>query len=351
MDTDLSKLEASKAGEGERSTYRKGNSSGPGSNQRQVRPQRSFEVDRSRRRSQSSTRSATEQRDTRHGNGHMHGYAYGTQLPPIPASPYATEDSSPPSPDSKRASRAALANIGAKRSSPNGKEKEKDERNRGKERETVQSNGEVTPPRNQRKSSTFVPYRSPPPQSLDAAAELLAHYPNGQGAQSPSDNALARRRAGSPATTASTPSSPTEAHLSFMPQASSSPARGQDGLGEGLGRPSFSLSISVEKGPISLPGLASPGGKFGSLGFGKGKEKDHGLSALQGFGVPQLPRRSMSSPPEQVIDKLPIPPVMGRRNTSGIQPGSIRTQNISTPILDAGESSCSVDQSDDLTIS
>lgn len=342
IDADLSKIGAAgntaKATEGERPSYRRAKSSAPGLNsQHQLRSQRSLEADRLRRRSQSSTRSGMgEQRDARH----VHGYAYGTQLPPIPASPYATESSSPPSPDSKRASRSPLSNGGAKRDSPIGKQKTDEEgsksQERGKEKDGLQMNGgEVTPPRNRSKSSSFVPYRSPQPQSLDAAAELLAHYPNGQGAQPPSTAPAARKQATSSTTPASAPSSPSDPNMSFSPQASSSPARGKDNSSGSDERPSFSMSISVDKGPISLPGLTSPhGNKFGSLGFSKGKEKANGLSALSGFGVPQLPRRSLSSPPEHVAQISLPAPSMGRRSTNGVHPVLIRTQDIGAPVLD-----------------
>lgn len=330
-------MNTAKVTEGERLSYSRAKSLGPGVNsQHQLRSQRSLEADRLRRRSQSSTRSGMgEQRDVRH----VHGYAYGTQLPPIPASPYATESSSPPSPDSKRASRSPLSNGVAKQSSPVGKQKADDKRSksqeRGKENDGLQNGGEVTPPRNRSKSSSFVPYRSPQPQSLDAAAELLAHYPNGQGAQPPSTAPAARKQATSPTTTASAPSSPSDPNISFSPQASSSPARGKDNSSGSDERPSFSMSISVDKGPISLPGQTSPhGNKFGSLGFSKGKDKANGLSALSGFGVPQLPRRSLSSPPEQVA-QIPLQaPSMGRRSTNGVHPVLIRTQDIGAPVLD-----------------
>ena len=96
LDIVVSKLDASKASGAERPPDRRANSSGSGSNQHQLRSQHSFEVDKSRRRSQSSTGSGSELRDMRHGHGVMHGYAYESQVPPIPALPYTTEDSSAP---------------------------------------------------------------------------------------------------------------------------------------------------------------------------------------------------------------------------------------------------------------
>ncbi|KAG6378343.1 hypothetical protein JVT61DRAFT_14068 [Boletus reticuloceps] len=88
-----------------------------------------------------------------------------TNLPPIPASPYASEPSTP------AASRKSMS-----LSSANGKSSPKEE----KQRQNSGNNGAVTDTedgllsRSRSKSSSYVPYRSPVPQSLNAAVEMLS---------------------------------------------------------------------------------------------------------------------------------------------------------------------------------
>ena len=99
-------------------------------------------------------------------NGSTRGWPNGlhTNLPPIPASPYASEPSTP-------ASRKSIS-----LSSANGKSSPKEEKQRNKSG----SNGAMTdtedgsPSRSRSKSSSYVPYRSPAPQSLNAAVEMLS---------------------------------------------------------------------------------------------------------------------------------------------------------------------------------
>ncbi|KAG2128032.1 uncharacterized protein EDB93DRAFT_1185435 [Suillus bovinus] len=96
--------------------------------------------------------------------GTPRGWTNGHHLPPIPASPYATEPSTPSSRKSLSTPPAKVASNGSARSSHH---KEKDKR--------LTSNIEDTSPsRSRAKSSSYVPHRSPIPQSLNAAVEMLS---------------------------------------------------------------------------------------------------------------------------------------------------------------------------------
>lgn len=99
-------------------------------------------------------------------NGTTRGWSNGlhTNLPPIPASPYTSEPSTP-------ASRKSISF-----SSANGKSSPKEE----KQRNNGGNNGAMTDTedgllsRSRSKSSSYVPHRSPAPQSLNAAVEMLS---------------------------------------------------------------------------------------------------------------------------------------------------------------------------------
>ncbi|KAG0704734.1 hypothetical protein DFH29DRAFT_1036948 [Suillus ampliporus] len=93
------------------------------------------------------------------------GWSNGHHLPPIPASPYATEPSTPNSRKSLSTPPANIATNGSTRSSSRHKEKEK--------RPTSDTEGN-SPSRSRTKSSSYVPHRSPVPQSLNAAVEMLS---------------------------------------------------------------------------------------------------------------------------------------------------------------------------------
>ena len=94
----------------------------------------------------------------------------GHHLPPIPGSPYATETSTPASRKSFSTPPASLAANGSPRPSSRHKEKEK-----GKEKRTASTDIEDnSPSRSRAKSSSYVPRRSPVPQSLNAAVEMLS---------------------------------------------------------------------------------------------------------------------------------------------------------------------------------
>lgn len=98
-------------------------------------------------------------------NGSARSWSNGlhTNLPPIPASPYTSEPSTP-------ASRKAPL-LG----SPNGKSTPKDE----KQQRNGGSSGAMTDTedslsRSRSKSGSYVPYKSPAPQSLNAAVEMFS---------------------------------------------------------------------------------------------------------------------------------------------------------------------------------
>lgn len=99
-------------------------------------------------------------------NGSTRGWPNGlhTHLPPIPASPYASEPSTP-------ASRKSIS-----LSSANGKSSPKEEKQRHNSASNgaMSDTGDGSPSRSRSKSSSHVPYRSPVPQSLNAAVEMLS---------------------------------------------------------------------------------------------------------------------------------------------------------------------------------
>ncbi|KAG9316206.1 hypothetical protein JVU11DRAFT_2232 [Chiua virens] len=87
-----------------------------------------------------------------------------TNLPPIPASPYASEPSTPASHKS-----ISLSSANGK-SSP----KEEKQRHKGVSNGTMTDSEDGSPSRSRSKSSSYIPYRSPAPQSLNAAVEMLS---------------------------------------------------------------------------------------------------------------------------------------------------------------------------------
>ena len=87
------------------------------------------------------------------------GWANGHHLPPIPASPYPTEPSTPTSRKSATPSPASGKLSTKERSVINGAA-------------TDTEDGSLS--RSRSKSSSYIPYRSPVPQSLNAAMEMLS---------------------------------------------------------------------------------------------------------------------------------------------------------------------------------
>ncbi|KIJ19117.1 hypothetical protein PAXINDRAFT_8468 [Paxillus involutus ATCC 200175] len=98
-------------------------------------------------------------RGSRSNGHHTH-----TQLPPIPASPFASEHSTP-------ASRKSMSPVPSNGKS-SVKEKEKQRLNTSSGAMTDTEDGSFS--RSRAKSSSYVPYRSPVPQSLNAAVEMLS---------------------------------------------------------------------------------------------------------------------------------------------------------------------------------
>ncbi|KAG1812552.1 uncharacterized protein BJ212DRAFT_1569642 [Suillus subaureus] len=98
-----------------------------------------------------------------HADSH-HGWSNGHHLPPIPASPYTTEPSTPSSRKSLSTPPAKVAASGSTRSS----------RHKEKDRRPVSDIDDTSPSRSRAKSSSYVPHRSPIPQSLNAAVEMLS---------------------------------------------------------------------------------------------------------------------------------------------------------------------------------
>ncbi|KIK39188.1 hypothetical protein CY34DRAFT_808572 [Suillus luteus UH-Slu-Lm8-n1] len=92
------------------------------------------------------------------------GWTNGHHLPPIPASPYASEPSTPSSRKSLSTPPAKVAANGSARSS----------RHKEKDKHLASDNDDTSPSRSRAKSSSYVPHRSPIPQSLNAAVEMLS---------------------------------------------------------------------------------------------------------------------------------------------------------------------------------
>lgn len=86
-------------------------------------------------------------------------------LPPIPGSPQGTDTSSPGTPNSCK---STFSNLG------NGKPSRKQSSDRSPANENTNGDKPTTPPRNRSKSSSNVPRKSPPVQSLSAAVEMFS---------------------------------------------------------------------------------------------------------------------------------------------------------------------------------
>jgi hypothetical protein len=254
-----------------------------------------------------------------------------SNLPPIPASPYATEGSSPPSPSNRVPPKPLTKEYS----------KESISRAKGKQRELVFTDEDdalvlahpqpqdTTIPRARSKSASGAPYHAPIPQSLDAAAELLAHYPR-SGPDSPTvergdafantngaTSAMAPQRKFS-ASSAYSQTTGTDMQsllvssngvtasprVFFSPQETSSPPRVT----------SPSLSLSIERGPP--PSVPAQG-------------QSHGASV----GANLLRKRSKSRERAPPSPRRPVPPTP--QGTTA--PPLITTKDIGEPRLDAGE--------------
>lgn len=99
------------------------------------------------------------------------GWSNGHHLPPIPASPYTTEASTPSSRKSLSTPPANVAANGSPVPRPSSRHKEKEKERRLNASTDIEDN---SPSRSRAKSSSYVPHRSPVPQSLNAAVEMLS---------------------------------------------------------------------------------------------------------------------------------------------------------------------------------
>ncbi|CAL1708316.1 unnamed protein product [Somion occarium] len=102
-------------------------------------------------------------------------YQRGHPLSPIPGSPYATDTSPPPSPSTEQKKRL---NGGTPRPPSSEKDKDSEHSRAGTPKRNgntrSSSDSPILPRSRSSKSATFVPYRSPQPQSLVAALEMIA---------------------------------------------------------------------------------------------------------------------------------------------------------------------------------
>ncbi|KAI5118195.1 hypothetical protein M0805_005549 [Coniferiporia weirii] len=286
---------------------------------------------------QTPKRSTSTDQYRQHHNHHHHHHHHsgpgfgGTQLPPIPASPYQTEESTPPSPKSKHSARAnanananASANVNAKQREKGG-ESGKEGGGKGKERERSRERPSATESisRARSKSASLMSHRMPQPQSLNAAAERIAHESTPPRQQHDGHGQVAPPTPISP----TWPASEGVSNIStFAPQAISSPAR------------PHALTISVETpatnprgahllSPVPTPTSSSPATFFSSLSLSKGK----GVEKAYGTGAGASPASDAQR------NQIPVPqaPAMPRRSIGSMYPGSIRTQDIGLPTLNA----------------
>ena len=124
-------------------------------------------------------------------SGHGLGHGLNVQLPPIPGSPYGTEVGTPPgTPKSRKSTSSNIVN-GQSSYKPSGSPNGRTNGTTTPSPPRATTNGEnvqqqqqqqqqqppttpTTPTRNRSKSSSYVPHRSPPPQSLNAAVERIS---------------------------------------------------------------------------------------------------------------------------------------------------------------------------------
>lgn len=300
-----------------------------------------------RRRSASATRGAsgssptstnkhspqTPRRSTSNDQYRQNNYGFGhTYLPPIPASPYQTEESSPPSPKSKTSARArelrekgkVNEKEGGKRV-PLGREKEQD-------KDKVQLETPISPERpsasvSQGKAVKVAPHLKTPPQSLTAAAELFAH------------EITPPRRERDSTSSPQTPVTPvSDTHsgvMNFSPQAMSSPRSAQQSLKvdvnlNGGSRKSISL-LPTPTSPIS-PGSSVSHDEPSFLSMSKGKS----IEKLYGnLGLPPALRNIGTSGTEHNHKSIPPPPLPApRKSFSANRQATIRTEDIGMPTFD-----------------
>jgi hypothetical protein len=114
------------------------------------------------------------------GRSRPNGHGLTVQLPPIPGSPYGTEVGTPPgTPKSQKSASSPVVNgksILKSNSNPNGRANGSTTPTPkpGETRQQQPTTPTTPTTRNRSKSSSYVPHRSPPPQSLNAAVELIS---------------------------------------------------------------------------------------------------------------------------------------------------------------------------------
>ncbi|KAI0915670.1 hypothetical protein AcV5_003527 [Taiwanofungus camphoratus] len=217
--------------------------------------------------SRKSTTSSEHLRSSSNTSGGPLSYPRGHPLAPIPGSPYATDASPPPSPSSQK----SMLSLNDQQL-PTKKAKEKDSPPRRKSMAD-----DLTIGRSRSKSSSYLSYKSPQPQSLTAALEMIA-------------------------LSSSQSSASTEKH-----RATSS----DNGHGERSFTDQPRLRVSTD--PVMNGSATAPASPM----LPKGKKKDK-ASMLPS------PRRPMPS----------LPHVSGR-SVSGPTPVSLHGKVISSPIYDA----------------
>ena len=256
-----------------------------------------------------------------HGHPHnhhhfAHGFA-GTHLPPIPASPYQSQTEGSASDAEEK--KAAVAASRAK-----GREAQEREKDRGRQEKEKARLSQVSARSKSVGSSSNGSHRAQtkPQQSLSALASRIANE-RGAGA-----NGSVPPTPVSPVPP--TPSSDTHGYfgqreaegnntlgdLRFAPRAESSPNRAPAGLTVNVGG-AGKMRDNALPTPTSPASSNSP---FSSLSKGKGVERLFGGNKGQ----------------DQ--NRIPPPPVPASRKSMSAKSdgfGSIRTQNIGTPKLDA----------------
>lgn len=122
--------------------------------------------------------------DPYHNNGQNGSGRYlGHQLPPIPGSPYITDASAPPSPISRKSTSTPV----------NGKSNGKPKDNPAGKTSPNGNTAAESLSRARSKSSSYISHRSPPPQSLNAAVEMLTASHSDSG-HSPHADPVERQR-------------------------------------------------------------------------------------------------------------------------------------------------------------
>ncbi|EJD03412.1 uncharacterized protein FOMMEDRAFT_168366 [Fomitiporia mediterranea MF3/22] len=295
--------------------------------------------------SQGTSKSGPQTPKRPHGHGHNHHLGFGgTQLPPIPGSPYQSTEGSASDAEAKVNGRAKEVQMQRE------KERMRQEKLREEEREREKERGRQTTSREKetakRKSVSTGPHsrsshRSPQTQqSLSALASRIA------------GDSTPPRGAGSVPPTPVSPVPPTpvsETHsslhggpdpegstmlnnMSFAPQAASSPARSAS-LGMGL-TVSTGPSLSSKQRENVLPTPTSPVSPA-SLNSPFTSSLSKGKSAEKIYGAPMKSSQNQNRiPPPPILNSNATSMPAPRKSFSASSQPSIRTQDIGSPVLD-----------------